>query len=139
MKVCPRCGDEITNSRKKYCSENCRYWFNSIKKDNEKHLPPVRKRNKEWCHVFVSVGNTISQRGQGKRSGGMIKGSMSANVQFMICQIKPFNFSSVEEHFKMKSAYIPPYIQLGDGTRLSKDDALTILVNNDSAMAAAHA
>ena len=95
MKTCAKCGEPLENNRKKFCNDNCKYWFNSIKKADEKYLPPVKKRTKEWCQVYVSVGNTMSQKGQGKRSGGMIKGSMAANVTYEVTEIKPFNLEGV--------------------------------------------
>jgi len=139
-KDCAKCGKDTGSNRKKFCSDNCKWWFNSIRKEQEKYLPPVKKRTKEWCHVFVSVGSTISQKGQGKRSGGMIRGSMSANVTFQVCEMRPFTFQSVEHHFSPKDNYpqIPSYILLGDETRMTKDEAMTYLTNQDTAMWAAH-
>lgn len=139
-KVCTKCGGPLDSNRKKFCTDNCKWWFNSIKKENEKHLPPVKKRNKDWCNVFVSVGNTISQRGQGKRIGGMVKGSMAANVQFEVTELRPFNIDNLNFHFSKKgySNYIPNHIWLGDGTKLTKDDAENYLINQDTARYAAH-
>lgn len=127
-KECPRCGSNI-EGRKKYCNNSCKYWFNSIRKEKEKHLPPVKKRNSNYCYVYVSVGNTASQRGQGSRSGGMIKGGMSANVSFEVCELRPFNLESIQHHFtsKMNYPYIPRIIVLGDGTRLTKDEAIAAI------------
>lgn len=31
---CVHCGNELTNRKRKFCNESCRYWFNSIKKDS---------------------------------------------------------------------------------------------------------
>jgi len=138
-KTCAKCGIEIP-ARKKFCCNSCKYWYNSIKKDNEKHLPPFKKRNKGYCYVYISVGNTISRRGQGRRSNGMIKGSMSANVQYEVCEIKPFTFESIRLHFSAKhgSPYVPSLITLGDQSRMTKDDAETYLTNLDTAMFVAH-
>lgn len=124
MKNCARCAAEISN-RKKFCSDSCKYWFNLIKKDNEKHLPPVKKRNKQWCYVFTKVGNTISERGQGKRVGGMVKGSMAANVQFEIAELMPFTYENMQYHFQPKpgSKWTPEQIRLGDQTKMTRDEA----------------
>jgi hypothetical protein len=101
-KKCARCGEPLESNRKKFCSDTCKWRYNSIKKDNEKHLPPVKKRNKEWCHVFVRIGNTISERGQGRRSGGMVKGGMAANVNYEVTELRTFNFDNVKFHFSKK-------------------------------------
>jgi hypothetical protein len=138
-KTCAKCGQPVTNNRKKFCSETCKWRYNSIKKDNEKHLPPAKKRNKDWCHVFVRIGNTISERGQGRRRGGMIKGGMAANVSYEVTELRPFNLSNVEFHFSKKgSNYMPYCIMLGDGTKMTRDEAETYLINQDTAMYAAH-
>jgi hypothetical protein len=138
-KTCVKCGGQLESNRKKFCCDSCKWWYNSIKKENEKHLPPVKKRNKDWCHVYVSIGNTISHRGQGKRSGGMVKGSMSANVSYQITELRPFNFENMNFHFSKKgSGFIPNHIWLGDGTMLTKDEAETFLINQDTERYAAH-
>lgn len=140
MRTCIKCGGEIKNRNTKFCSDSCKYWFNSIRKDKEKGLPPMRKRNQDWCFVYVNVGNTISQRGQGKRSGRMVMGSMAANVSFSIEELRPFNLNNLDYHFKPKKGYpfIPSHIRLGDGTRLSKEEAETFLINKDTSMYAPH-
>ena len=139
-KTCAKCGAELDNKRKKFCSDSCKWWFNAVKKENEKDLPPVKKRNKDWCYVYLSVGNTISQRGQGKRSGGLVKGGMAGNVNYEITELRPFNFANLEFHFSAKRgySYIPQYICLGDGTKYTKDEAETYLINQDTAFYAAH-
>lgn len=138
-KTCAKCGIDIPK-RKKFCSDHCKWWFNCIKRSKEKDLPPVKKRNKEWCYVYHNVGNTISERGQGKRCGDQVKGSMAANVSYTIEDLREFNFQNIEEHFKPKKGYpyVPSYIRLGDGTRMTKDEAKTFLINQDTAMYAAH-
>lgn len=52
-----------------------------MRKDDEKYLPPSRKRNKGWMKMYT--GQTVranSGARQGKRIGGTIIGSMSAFV-----------------------------------------------------------
>lgn len=139
-RTCARCGAELESKRKKFCSDHCKWWFNSVKQEKEKHLPPVKKRNKEWCQVYVSVGNTISARGQGKRTGGMVKGSMAANVTYEVTELRPFNMENLNYHFSAKNnySYIPKYIWLGDGTKMDKEQAESYLINQDTAMYAAH-
>jgi hypothetical protein len=139
-KKCAKCGIELDSNRKKFCSENCKWWFNAIKKENESHLPPVKKRNKDWCYVFINVGNSISERGQGRRSKGMVKGSMAANVNYEVTELRPFNLNNIAYHFSSKkgSGYIPSYIMLGDGTKMTKDEAEALLIKQDTAMYAAH-
>lgn len=139
-KTCAKCGQPIDNNRKKFCSDNCKWWFNSIKKDNEKHLPPAKKRNNGWCQVYVSIGNSISHKGQGRRSGGMVKGSMAANVQYEVTELRPFNFDNLNFHFSKKSGsnYMPNHILLGDGSKLTKEAAETFLINQDTERYAAH-
>jgi hypothetical protein len=139
QKTCAKCGKPVKNNRRKFCSETCQWRFNSIKKENEKHLPPVKKRTKDWCQVYVRIGNTISERGQGKRSGGMVKGGMAANACYEVTELRPFNFENVKLHFSKKgSSYIPYCIMLGDGTKLTRDEAETLLINQDTERYAAH-
>ena len=82
----------------------------------------------------------MSGCGQGKRVGGTVKGGMAANVSIAVEELKPFTFANMEQHFKAKKGhpYMPNYIRLGDGTRFSKDEAETYLINRDTARYAAH-
>lgn len=139
MKTCAKCGKPLSNQRRKFCDDVCQFRYNVAKKHAESHLPPVKKRNKDWCQVFVRIGNTISERGQGRRSGGMVKGGMAANVSYEITELRPFTLDNVSFHFSKKgSSYIPYCILLGDGTKMTREEAEMHLINQDTARYAAH-
>ena len=120
-KLCPKCGKNITNSRKKYCSDYCKYWYNQIKKDNERGLPPVKKRSENYFYKIVGSKWAKSER-QGKRSGGMITGSMAARVEVTIEEIVPVTPENIREHFKGIWNYEPIYMKLGNQERVYKKD-----------------
>ena len=124
MKNCPRCKKEIhRSSRKKYCSESCKYWFNSIRKDKEKHLPPVRKRTANFFSMVIG-SEVANSRGQGRRSGGTIKGAMSARIECTIEAWTAITKDNLQKHFKGIRGYTPVTARLGDGRRLNKVEIL---------------
>lgn len=123
-KKCIKCGDPIPdgNKRKKFCCESCKYWYNSIKKDNEKHLPPFKKRNKNFFSMVTGYKQSISARGQGRRRGGEVKGAMAANVNYTVEQWAELNAENLKRHFTSISFWQPSGITLGDQTRIRKDN-----------------
>lgn len=121
MKLCPRCNEPITNPRKKYCDDRCRYWFNMIKREKESHLPPVRKRTHEFFRM-VTGWQWNSLRGQGRRSGGMIRGAMAARIQMMTEEIAPVTAENLQRHF-FGNAFGLKTATLGDGSTLTIEEA----------------
>lgn len=104
MKKCigHKCENVVPDNRKKYCSDRCKRWTNLIKRDNEKYLPPVRKRNNNYFHM-VTGATSSSMRGQGKRVGGMITGGMSARVLIQTEEITLVNHENLHRHFNGNS------------------------------------
>lgn len=128
MKTCPKCGVEV-HGRKKYCSDKCKYWFNMIRKDNERDLAPARQRTDKF--FYMVTGSTVakmrgSQR-QGRRSGGLIMGSMSARIMVTVETVSEVNTDNVIKHFEGILGYIPTYIRLCNGERVPKDDVFSRL------------
>ena len=122
VKTCAKCQKELTNPRAKFCDDSCKYWFNAIKKDDERGLPPFKKRNKEWFSAFSGV--TTVQRGQGKRCGHMVMGSMSAMIPTMNVVYKPYTKANVIAHFVDSGIWNIGSLTLGDGTRVTKKAAM---------------
>ncbi|MCW8966439.1 MAG: hypothetical protein OQK82_07115 [Candidatus Pacearchaeota archaeon] len=121
MKHCPRCNKELQNKRKKYCSEVCKYWYNAIRKEKEKHLAPAKKRNKD--HFSMVVGSEWARsRGQGKRCNGMIKGAMGARVESTVEEWVPVTLENIKKHFQGIPHYVPTHVRLGNDERLSKEE-----------------
>lgn len=127
MKVCPRCGKEVTEPRKKFCSESCKYWFNQIRKDTEKYLPPVKKRNKNFFYMVVGSERIKSNIRQGKRCNGMITGSMAATIYCTVEKVVEVTPDNIRTHFKGITNYKPAYIRLGDQSIIRKDEILNKL------------
>ena len=121
MKNCVKCGKEIPN-RNKFCSDHCKWWYNSIKKDNERHLPPFRKRNKNYFAMVTGSEWAKSSSRQGRRSGGTIMGSMSAMIPVATEEIVEVNKDNLDRHFKGIPGFTPVYIRLGDETRIKKEN-----------------
>lgn len=126
MKKCAniyqKCENEITNPRKKFCCDSCKYWFNSIRKEKESHLPPVKKRTKDYFSMVVG-SERCAGRGQGKRSNGTIKGSMSDfYIRVTVEEIVEVNKENVIKHFQGIPGHMPTYVLLGDQTRLTKEE-----------------
>ena len=94
-KTCPRCKGSITNQRRKYCSDSCRYWYNAIRKEKESHLPPVRKRNANYFHMITGA-QPNSLRGHGGRNH---KGAMAARVYIYTEEIVEVNYANLLRHF----------------------------------------
>ncbi len=111
MKKCAKCDVDLLNKRSKFCSTHCKWWYNAIKRENESHLPPVKKRNNKFFYMTVGSGRAKSNSRQGKRSGGMVMGSMSAMIQVTIDEIVELNQE----------------IRLCDQTIIKKSDVKNIL------------
>lgn len=122
-KTCPHC-HKAFSARTRYCSTSCRYWFNSIKKDKEAGLPPFRKRNRKWFSMTTGYGVAKVKGGTraGRRSGGMIHGSMEAQVNCTTEKWVEINAQNLHQHFTCISFYRPNGILLGDGSYIKAAD-----------------
>ncbi len=122
MKNCKKCGKPLENTRRSYCSESCKWHYNMLKQEREKHLPPVRKRNRNYFKM--AVGASFNLRGQGRRAGGMIRGSMAAMIPILQEQIAKVTKENLERHFAGIPAhqYFPTGITFGDGTYIKKEE-----------------
>ena len=121
-KRCNKCDKPLENKRRKYCSESCKYWYNTIKRDEEKHLPPVKKRTNKYFMMIVGSEWAKGQSRQGKRSGSMVTGSMAAMVRCTVEEVVLITKENLERHFKGIPGCKPNYIRLGDGTTILKED-----------------
>jgi len=122
MKKCLRCDKELENNRRKFCDHRCKYWYNSIKKDNEAHLPPVKKRNKNFFSMVVGYSNSLKGNSQGKRCNGTIRGSMSAILNVTTEVWAEVSCENIKKHFTAISFWRPKGIRLGDGTWVKEED-----------------
>jgi len=122
MKKCAHCEKEI-DARKKFCSDSCKYRYNSIKKDAEAGLPPMRKRSALWfeCHVGVRT-----EHAKGKRSGSYTKGGMAAAVDCQIIELKPATAENIKQHFQGCQRHKPSTVRLGNGQILSAEEAFLL-------------
>lgn len=120
MKICPQCENPVSNNRKKFCSDHCKWLFNSIKRDKEKGLPPVKKRNKNY--FYMTVGSSYDNKGQGRRSGGMITGGMSARIPHTVDQVVEVNKENLLRHFKGIPGHIPTGFYFGDHDYCQKEN-----------------
>ncbi|MBK9723298.1 MAG: hypothetical protein IPO78_17180 [Saprospiraceae bacterium] len=120
-KCCARCKKELDSNRKTYCSYSCRYWFHMIEK--EKGLPPKKKRNKDWFYMITGseVAKMKGAQRQGRRSGGMIVGGMSARVECTTEKLVPFTVENIIKHFNGIPTYKPTHLRFGDNSRISKE------------------
>ena len=121
MKNCAKCNEELDNNRKKYCSDFCKYWYNLIKKENEKHLPPVKKRNRNYFSMVVGSEWAKGGSRQGRRAGGMIMGAMAAMVRCTREEIVEVTRDNILRHLAGITGHIPKGITLGDGTFIDKN------------------
>ena len=121
MKVCAHCGKELDNPRKKFCNDSHRWHYNMLKKEREKHLPPVKKRNREWFKM-VTGSEWASRKGQGKRSGHMVQGAMAAMVRCTVEVMTEVTKENIEKHLSGIPGYTPNGIELGDGTYIRKEN-----------------
>jgi hypothetical protein len=117
MKTCPQCGKEIENHRKAYCSQSCQFWFNSIRREKESHLPPVKRRNAGYFHLIT--GSTWAKsKGQGKRMGSLVVGSMAAMVSVYTEEIVPFTEENLKRHF-FGTRFSIAHVRICDGSTLN--------------------
>ncbi len=132
MKKCAnvyqKCEKLVSNPRKKFCCDSCKYWFNLIRKEKESHLPPVKKRNKEYFAMVTRSERANKGSGQGRRSGSTVRGSMSDfYLLIAVEEWMPFNNENVIKHFAGIPGHTPVSLKLGDGTRLDQREALELL------------
>lgn len=125
MKKCAnhyqKCEKEVASNRKKFCCDSCKWWYNNIKRQKESHLPPVKKRTKEYFSMVVGSERANKRSGQGRRSGGMVRGSMSdIFIMVAIEEVVEFNEENARKHFAGIPGHLPTSLRLGDGTRLEK-------------------
>lgn len=122
--------ENTIEGRKKYCSDRCKYLHNAIRKDNEKHLPPIKKRNQNYFYMQTGkIENSLKGKQQGRRSGHMVKGSMSAIIYFMAEVIAPVTLENIEKHFRANS-YMPTHARLCDGTFATEEELLNRIALN---------
>ena len=67
-------------------------------KDEEKFMPPKRKRNERYF-MMATGSQPIRMRGQGKRCGHMVKGAMAAGVWEIIEEIVEVTEGNLRKHF----------------------------------------
>ncbi len=120
MKNCLRCTKELDSNRKKFCNSFCKNWYNSVKKDKEAHLPPAKKRNRNFFSMITGYGNASKE--QGKRAGHMVTGAMSAGVNCTIEQWAEVTPENLKAHFTCISFWTPIGIRLGDGTFIKREE-----------------
>lgn len=70
-----------------------------------------------------SVCSGPGARGQGKRTGGTVRGSMAARVLCTVEEWVPVNRENIDKHFAGIPGYLPEYIRLGTDQKLSKEKA----------------
>lgn len=121
-KCCARCGKVLENKRRKFCNDTCKYWYNSIRKEKEKYLPPLKKRNRNYFKMVTGSEWAKGTSRQGKRVGHMIMGSMAAMVRIRTEEIVEVNKENLERHFKGITGYIPLGITTGCGTWIKKEE-----------------
>ena len=118
--------DKQPPERKHYCNSNCQYRERSLVKDETKHLPPVKKRNEHYMQMFTGKRVRVpSVSRQGKRVGHMVMGSMSAMLYMMEFILVEVTKENIERHFSYPNS--PKYVALGNGDRISKEEALQLL------------
>ena len=124
MNTCKKrnCEKEVSG-RKKYCSDSCKYWEGQLRKDDQNGLPPKNKRNKRFFYQFSSMSLGLS--GQGKRSNGMVKGSMSSVLHYSF-QIQDFNEENIRIYASAPHGL--NHVRLCDGSLLGIDEAIRIAV-----------
>jgi hypothetical protein len=130
-KACPHCSGPVSDPRRRYCSDSCKYRYNSLKRDREQGLPPVRKRSRAFFSMvtgsYVCSGPGSRGRGQGRRSGGTITGSMAARVLCTLEEWTPVTRENLDRHFTGIPGYIPTHARMGDDSRLTKEEVYKLL------------
>lgn len=115
--------ENSTIGRKQYCSDRCKYWENQIKKDEEKGLPPKKKRTAQY---FYKYSHTAFSKGQGKRRGDMITGAMTGTpTPFFI--ISETTTENLRDHFKHQFIHIA---ELCNGELISRKQFTQSCKNN---------
>lgn len=120
MKFCARCQKPIL-PRKKFCSDSCKYWFNEIKKEREAHMAPAKKRTDQFFSMITGY-EWAKTKGQGRRSGHMVKGGMAARVSVTVEKWAELNRENLIRHFNSVPSYDPAYVLLGNGERVKASE-----------------
>ena len=76
---------------------------------------------------MVTGVERYNSKGQGKRSGGCIQGSMSAMIYGTTESIVLVSEENVRKHFDGIWNYKPTYMRMGDQSRIQKEDVLSKL------------
>ena len=116
MKICRhrRCNNPV-EGRDHYCSDQCRYWEGVLRKEDNRGLPPKKYRTDKYFSMVT--GSRLGSRGQGRRSGSMVKGGMSS-VLTAIETITEVTNENLKKHFShdVHTAY------LCGGGRITRED-----------------
>lgn len=117
------CNNEV-DGRKHYCSDYCKFWETSMRKDDEKGMMPKSKRTNQY---FWFYENSSYGRGQGKRIGGGIVVGALTGISVPNYSIRKATEENLDAHFNKPCVEIAHF---GDGSRLSKQswEALKIVV-----------
>lgn len=97
-----------------------------LKKDREKHLAPARKRTNKFFSMIVGK-EWARRKGQGRRSGSMIRGAMSARVECTIEEWTEITPENLRKHFEGIGSYKPSGIRTGTEQWIPKDQITELL------------
>jgi hypothetical protein len=106
--------NNTVEGRKHYCSQRCQYWERQMVKDDEKGMIPKAKRTRQW--FFAYVGSSLP-KGQGKRMGTEVKGSMGG-MRVPNFDMQEVSKENLDRHFKRPWVWV---VEFGDGFRLTRD------------------
>lgn len=109
---CVKCGGVMPKRRKWYCSDACRW--------NDRHMEHPSKRNAQH---FYQYGGTYMPRGQGKRSGGMVRGGMGFGGSMPHFSLAPLTKEGLDSYYA-RCSYM---LRLGDGELVSKEQAYSLI------------
>lgn len=115
MKNCLKCGKELSNNRKKFCDDHCKYWYNIVRKEKEAYLAPFKKRNKNFFSMIIGYHNSLKY-GQGRRSKGMVKGAMGAIVNITTKEWAEVNYDNIKNILQVY--HFLNQLELGLGMKL---------------------
>lgn len=112
---CHYCKKPIKNKRrKKFCNDNCKY-------HNRFYTVP-KYRNEKYMRIYYGTSPGGGKKGQGRRSGGLVKGSMSAYLPVFGSPV-PLNIENIERSMLSETKGIV----LANDVSLYKEDALLLI------------